>query len=152
MNHRNSSRSSFRTNTIAVPVAQTSPAIFTADSSGRSQGAILNEDTSFNSASNPAARDSIIVLFGTGGGQTDPPGVDGSLAAAPYPKLKLPISVTIGGQPAVIEYAGAAPGLVAGVIQVNARVPSGIAPGNSLPVVLKAGEFASPAQVSMAIR
>ncbi|MBI3666399.1 MAG: hypothetical protein HY236_09290 [Acidobacteria bacterium] len=139
-------------NAITVPVAAASPGLFTVDSSGRGQGAILNQDTTLNSAANPAALGSVVVLYATGGGQTDPPGVDGTLATAPYPKLKLPVTVTMGGQLATIEYAGAAPGLVAGVIQVNARVPPGITPDNSVPVVLKVGEFSSPAQVTVAIR
>jgi hypothetical protein len=54
--------------------------------------------------------------------------VDGALAAPPYPKLKLSVKVMIGGQPAEVIYSGAAPGLVAGVVQVNARVPAGIVP------------------------
>jgi uncharacterized protein (TIGR03437 family) len=34
--------------------------------------------------------------------------------------------VTIGGQPATVGYQGAAPGLVAGVMQINAQVPAGV--------------------------
>jgi uncharacterized protein (TIGR03437 family) len=40
-----------------------------------------------------------------------------------FPKPLLPFSVTIAGQPAEILYAGAAPCLVAGVMQVNVRLP-----------------------------
>jgi uncharacterized protein (TIGR03437 family) len=35
-----------------------------------------------------------------------------------------PVTVTIGGEPAPIIYAGAAPGLVAGAVQVNVKVPN----------------------------
>ena len=139
-------------NTITVPVAQSSPAIFSADSSGRGQGAILNQDSSVNSAANPADRGSIVALFCTGEGQTDPPGVDGKLASDVYPKPKLPVSVTIGGQPAEILYYGAAPTLVAGVLQINARVPATVAPGAGVPVVLAVGQVNSRLDVTVAIR
>ncbi|HYL75741.1 MAG TPA: IPT/TIG domain-containing protein [Bryobacteraceae bacterium] len=139
-------------NTIAVPVAQVSPAIFSANSSGRGQGAILNQDNSVNSAANPADQGSIIVLFCTGEGQTDPPGVDGKLANDVYPKPKLPVSVMIGGQMADILYYGAAPTLVAGVMQVNARVPNGITSGSAVPVSIGAGTVSSPSGITVAIR
>ena len=61
-----------------LAVAGSAPAIFTADASGKGQGAIQNQDTSYNSSANPAAAGSIIVLYGTGEGLTDPSGVDGS--------------------------------------------------------------------------
>ena len=52
----------------------------------------------------------MIVLYGTGEGQTDPAGQDGKIAAPPYPKPKLSVSATVGGSQAVVQYAGAAPG------------------------------------------
>ena len=45
-----------------------------ADSSGQGQAAALNQDGALNSAENPAAAGSVVVLYGTGEGQTDPPG------------------------------------------------------------------------------
>jgi uncharacterized protein (TIGR03437 family) len=53
---------------LVLPVAPAAPAIFTADGGGSGQGAILNEDLTFNSACNPAARGSIITLLATGVG------------------------------------------------------------------------------------
>jgi len=50
----------------------------------------------------------------------------------------------------VVNYAGAAPTLVAGVMQINVQVPSGIAPGNSIPVVLTIGGVRSR-QVTIAV-
>jgi uncharacterized protein (TIGR03437 family) len=60
-------------NAITVPVAAASPAIFSLDSTGRGPGAILNQDNSLNTASNPADRGALVVLFCTGEGQTNPP-------------------------------------------------------------------------------
>ena len=71
---------------LTIPVAQSTSGLFTADSSGQGQGAILNADGSLNSASNPAAKGSIVELYGTGAGQTNPAGVDGQLADDILPK------------------------------------------------------------------
>jgi uncharacterized protein (TIGR03437 family) len=140
-----------KSNMLTASVAATAPAIFSADSTGRGQGAILNQNTQLNSAANPADRGSIVVLFATGEGETDPSGIDGKLAVEPYPQPRARVSVTIGGQPAELTYAGAAPGLVAGVMQVNARVPLGIPPGPAQ-VVLKVGNQESPASILVAVR
>ena len=87
---------------------------------------------SVNSAANPAARGSVIVLYGTGEGQTNPAGVDGRIAASVYPKPVLPVKVTIGRVDATagILYVGAAPDLVAGVFQLNVTVPTGVPAGS----------------------
>ena len=61
------------------------PALFTVDNSGGGQGAILNPDGSVNSSANPAAAGDTVVLFGTGGGDTDPPGRDGLFAVSGPP-------------------------------------------------------------------
>ena len=136
----------------ALSVALAAPALFTTNSSGTGPGAILNQDLTMNTALNPAARGSIVVLYATGAGQTDPPGVDGQVAADPLPKPTLGVSVKIGGLDAEILYAGAAPGLVAGVLQVNCRVPVSVAPGSSVPVVLTAGTFPSRTGVTLAVQ
>jgi uncharacterized protein (TIGR03437 family) len=56
------------------------------------------------------------------------------------------VSVTIGGLTAQIEYAGEAPGLVSGVLQVNAVIPAGIAPGSQPSVILTVGSASSAQQ------
>ena len=137
---------------ITVPVVAAKPALFSANSSGRGPGAILNQDTSFNSASNPAAKGSVIVLFGTGEGATDPPGADGRLATSVFPKPSLPVSVTIGNTRVTqLSYAGAAPGLVAGVFQINVVIPPD-APSGDVPVTVTVGSFTSQTGLTVAIR
>ena len=91
-------------------------------------------------------------MFCTGEGQTNPAGVDGQLANTVYPKPKLPVEVTIGGQTAQVVYAGAAPTLVAGLMQINAQVPAGIAAGSAIPVIVKVGNASSPEGVTISIR
>jgi len=137
---------------VTLNVVGSLPGIFSADQSGKGQGAMFNENGSVNSASNPAGAASIVVFYATGEGQTFPAGLDGVLAQGPtYPKPILPVSVTIGGRDAEILYYGAAPTLVAGVMQVNARIPSGTPSGNA-PIVLKVGQNLSPTTVTVAVK
>jgi len=136
---------------VPIAVASSAPAIFTLGGSGTGQGAVLNQDSTVNSPGNPAQSGSIIVLFATGAGQTNPPGTDGLIATTILPKPRLLVSVQIGGVTANILYAGAAPGLISGVLQVNCRIPVEIRAGNSIPVVLSVGAAASP-PVTVAVR
>ena len=136
---------------ITVPVVAAKPALFSANSSGRGPGAILNDDNRVNSPANPALKNNIVVLYGTGEGQTNPPGVNGLLAKMVYPKPLLPVSVTIGGLPATVLYSGAAPGLVAGVIQINVQVPGAVDSGD-MPVVVKIGDAVSQSGLTVSVK
>ena len=119
------------------------PALFTADASGKGQGSIVNQDGTVNSPSNPALRGSFISVFGTGGGATNPPSLnDGLLAvAAPYGTIS-GVTATVGGATSQVLYAGVAPFLVAGVMQINLQIPTGIAVGN-VPVAVSIGGAAA---------
>jgi uncharacterized protein (TIGR03437 family) len=92
------------------------------------------------------------MFFATGAGQTDPPGADGQIAGDTLPKPLLPVTVQIGGLDAKVLYAGAAPGLVAGVLQVNCIVPSDSPSGYAVPIMLTVGNISSPAGVTLAIK
>ncbi len=126
-----------------VPVTASSPAIFTLDSSGSGQGAILNQDGTVNGLDNPAAPGSVIVIFATGSGVTDPPSIDGIVAARPLPVPVAAVRVLIDGVEAQILYAGAAPGLVAGVTQINALLPSNLSAG-TVEIQVEMGGVPSP--------
>jgi len=141
-----------RSDPIELRVADTAPGIFTVDASGRGQGAILNQDYTVNGAANPAARGSVVMIYATGEGQTDPPGQDGVVAGNILRRPLRDVSVTIGGVPARVEYAGSAPGFVSGLLQVNARVPENAPTGGAVPVILTVGGVSSPATVTMAVR
>ena len=109
------------------------PGIFTT-SDGTGPAAAVNEDGSINSASNPATRGSVVSLYATG---------EGSNISS--------VSMTIGGYPAALLYAGPAPGFP-GLMQINAQIPGGfLAPGIQ-PVVLKVGTAASQSGVTIAIQ
>ena len=135
-----------------VSVAPTAPAIFTFDSSGAGQGAILNQDSTMNSPANPASKGSVVALFGTGAGQTDPGGSDGQIAGAVLPKPLLQVYASIGGVAAEVQYAGAAPGLIAGVIQVNILIPAEAPSGEAVPITLTIGQRESGTGVTLAIK
>ena len=137
---------------VAESVAAAVPAVFTLDSTGTGPGAILNQDLSVNSPSNPAAKGFVVAVFATGAGLTNPPGVDGQITGIVLPTPLLPVSVQIGGLGAKVLYAGAAPGLIAGVIQVNALIPSGAPSGPAVPIVLAVGQSNSQPGVTVAIR
>jgi uncharacterized protein (TIGR03437 family) len=135
---------------IQAPVSATAPGLFMRNASGA--GAILNQDGSLNTPATPAAVGSTIVLFGTGEGQTSPPGVDGLLATAVFPKPNAAVSVTIGGVDAKVEYSGAAPLEVAGVFQINVDVPGAVTPGDAVPVIVKIGNSVSQKNLTVSVR
>ena len=138
---------------VEFPVGGTAPGLFTMDFSGKGRGAILNEDgVTVNSPSAPAHPGSIVVLWGTGEGITDPPGVDGRPAVDVLPKPVAQVSVQIGGLPAAVEYAGAAPGTMPGLFQINARISPDVPAGDSVPVSVKVGNLTSQAGVTVAVR
>lgn len=145
-------RRGVKSNNLDLPVAETAPGIFTADTSGRGPGAILNEDLTLNSPLNAARTGSIVVIYATGEGQTIPGGTDGKIAGSILPTPVASVSVRIGGKPADVLYAGAAPTLVAGVLQVNARIPDDVTAGPAVPVVLTIGNNDSQPDVTLAVQ
>jgi uncharacterized protein (TIGR03437 family) len=138
---------------MSLPVAATTPGIFTLDASGAGPGAVLNAaDESVNSAANPVAPGDWVSIFATGAGATTPAGVDGLLANGPSYPPNANVTVTIGGLPCQLNYEGAAPGLVSGVVQINAQVPAAVTPGPGVPVGVSIGGIAAQSGVTLAVR
>src|SRR5262249_43349562 len=127
------------------------PAIFTLDSTGLGPGAILNQDYSINSNALPAPRGSVVSIYCTGGGATNPAIADGAVVSTPLPQLTLPVSVTINGVDAPVQYAGGVPGSVAGLTQINAQIPQSLTPGNGIPIVIKIGGVSSSNGVTISV-
>ena len=144
-------RSGFRSAPITLRVEQSSPALFVLDGSGVGQGAILNQDFSVNGGANPARRGEIVVLYATGEGPTTPGGVDGLVAGQPLPRPAAEIRVSIDGINSEVLYAGGAPGLVAGVMQINVRIPATARSGAAMPVSFTAAGRRSRSGVTLAI-
>jgi uncharacterized protein (TIGR03437 family) len=138
---------------VSVPVAPTSPALFTTDGK---QAVAANGNSCCNSPSSKAAAGGVLVLYATGEGEPAPIPIDGSVSnyatLADYPRPKLPVSVIVGGKPATIQYAGAAPGLVAGVMQLNIQLAPDTPSGDAVPIILQVGNATSPASVTVAVQ
>jgi uncharacterized protein (TIGR03437 family) len=137
------------TNCLALPVDPAAPAVFMAD---QRYAAALNQDGTYNSASNPAAPGSIVTVYATGLGAITPSQPDGSRIGLPLPVNNLTFGVqatyTIGipfgtqvDQPFEVEYAGPAPTLVGGVSQINFRVAAYPSYGA---IYLRMGSTSSP--------
>lgn len=128
---------------VYIFVAPSAPGLFTADSSGAGPAAILNVDSrsgavSLNTPQNPASPGGIVTAYVTGAGQTNPPSSDGAIATSAGSQA-LPVDAGLdffafsgptclpanGCTPVQVLYAGPAPGIVAGVTQVNMRLPDG---------------------------
>ena len=135
-----------------VPLSGAAPAIFTIGSTGVGQGAVLNQDSSVNGPANPAVRGSVIQIFATGEGQTSPTGGTGTVTGSSGGAPVLHVTVTVGGIEAPLEFAGAAPFAVAGLLQVNAVVPPGAPSGSAVPIMLSVGGVPSPSGVTIAVQ
>jgi len=99
----------------------------------------VNQDGTYNSASNPASGGQGISFYVTGAGQTSPALTDGQfvLDATHLPTANT--VVTIGGQTATVLYAGSAPDSVSGQFQIAVQIPGGIAASSTVPVTLSIG-------------
>jgi uncharacterized protein (TIGR03437 family) len=131
---------------FAVTVAPSAPSLFTANGTGAGGAAAINvAGGTLNDAAHPVRIGDYLSLYATGEGQTTPAGIDGLLATAVLPQPNLPVGVTVGGIPATVQYRGGAPGAVAGLTQVNVRIPPGVTPGGYVPVVLTVGNASTVA-------
>jgi uncharacterized protein (TIGR03437 family) len=133
------------------------PGLFAQNASGSGPGAILNQDNSLNGPSHPAAKGSIVQVFMTGEGQTSPQGVTGAITSVTLPPPQVTpapsqaIQVLIGGQPALYTYAGEAPGMVAGVMQLNVQIPGNV-PSGPLSIQVSIGGNVSQSGVMVAVQ
>jgi len=136
---------------VVVPVMPAAPGIYTLAGTGTGQGAVLNQEGSVNSPTNPAVKGSVISIYATGGGQTNPASATGKVVSSPLPSLAGTTSATIGGQPAQVTYAGGSPGLLSSIVQVNAIVPASSASGN-VSLAINVGGVASQAGVTVWVK
>jgi uncharacterized protein (TIGR03437 family) len=130
---------------LEVDVAPAAPGVFRADQTG--QGAIINyngKSGTYNSADNPAPKGSTVSIYVTGEGMTVPASVDGMIhpSVLPLPEPMLPVRVLVGGIEAEWSYAGSAPASVAGLMQINVKIPDGVGVG-PVPVLVMIGDHPS---------
>jgi uncharacterized protein (TIGR03437 family) len=141
-----------RGNTLSIPVsvdvAPANPAVFAYPLPGdpAQQGAIVNALTFVVADPKaPVTAGGIIAIFCTGLGAVDESVPDGAAApVSPLANTVVKPNVTIGGQAAMVSFSGLSPGF-AGLYQIDAVVPSGVAPGHAVPVVVSIGGQSSPA-------
>jgi uncharacterized protein (TIGR03437 family) len=126
---------------VNVTLAEQEPGIFTLNSSGTGQGAILGPNNLVADSKNPVKVGDVIQIYCTGLGAVSNPPPPGTPAPA-QPPLSMTLvtpTVTIGGKQATnVSFSGLAPGLV-GLYQVNAEVPQGVQAGSAVNVILTSG-------------
>jgi uncharacterized protein (TIGR03437 family) len=135
--------------TVPVIVAGTSPGIFTQDGAPSGLALVYNSDYTLNSKENPAAEDSAVTVYWTGGGQTDPNGVDGRIEFGPLSRPRAEVKFAIGGQSAAVLYSGGVPYGWSGLLMSEVKVPVGLVTSDPpvpllAPIVLTAGSASSP--------
>ena len=135
-----------------MPVTTTAPAIFTVGSTGIGQAAVLNQDNTVNGPTNRAAHGTVVQIYVTGGGALAPAAVTGSVTpSGGAGRTRLPVKVQLLGD-AAVTYAGPAPGLASGVLQVNAVIPNTSFGTTQAPVTVEADGVRSQAGVTVWVR
>jgi uncharacterized protein (TIGR03437 family) len=124
----------------------TSPGLFTVGPSGSGAVAALNQDNSVHTPTNPIAPTEVLQLFGTGAGKVPGAPPEGTLTPSEIiPTPSLP-RVSIGGRFVPddhVLFSGMAPGLLAGVWQVNVRIPQDAPLGSSIQIIVYLNDVSS---------
>lgn len=120
-------------NTVTVPVAPTSPGIYSLDQSGSGAGAVEHANGSVVNASNPANPGETVVIYLTGMGAVTPPVPDGTASTGSPLNKTVPPIVYIADQQANVIFSGLAPGFP-GLYQINVTIPMTISGGGNYPV------------------
>jgi uncharacterized protein (TIGR03437 family) len=146
-------------NAISVPVPiavfTASPSILSANGTGSGQGHVYvigpgGVEAQAN-ANAPATAGNPVVIYCAGLGAVTPAVSAGSVVPySPLSNANAPVTVTFGNQTVTAGFAGLTPGL-AGLYQVNVNVPSGVTPGNQVPVTISVGGKSSSSAIYMAI-
>jgi uncharacterized protein (TIGR03437 family) len=128
-----------------VNLATFAPAIFSTNSQGTGQGAILDTFYQLVDSANPgAAGRTYIQIYCTGLGPVtnQPPSGFPAPSSLQLAETTTTPTVIIGNIPAYVSFSGLAPGYV-GLYQVNALVPVGTPGGPAVPVVISIGDATS---------
>jgi uncharacterized protein (TIGR03437 family) len=145
--------------TATVSISSLGPAVFSTNSTGRGQGAILlapggeiaaARGSISGRATRPALRGEYISIYCIGlGPVSNTPRTGAPAASNPLSEALTQPIVSIGSVSATVTFWGLAPGFV-GLYQVNAQIPDGVLPGDAVSVVLSIGGTTSNT-VSIAI-
>ncbi len=131
-----------KSNAITIQIANSAPGVFAVSSGGYGPGVIQNFISGASQPNNslviPASPGQVLIIWGTGlGPVTFPDNV-----APTVVNIATPVTVTIGGQPAAVAYAGRTP-CCSGIDQVNVTVPANAPFGCWVPVSINAGGVVS---------
>lgn len=130
--------------TATAPVTDAEPEFFTSGSAGVNGLGPLNEDGSTNTIDNASVEGGILTFFVTGEGLLNPATPDGQVTvsgAAPTPVES--VSVTMNGTAATVTNVAEAVGLPAGILTLQATLPSAITTTSACSVVITVGSHAS---------
>jgi uncharacterized protein (TIGR03437 family) len=128
-----------------VAIVAATPALFTTGEGENRLAAAENEDGSRHGAGNPAEPGSVIRLYATGLGAMTSNLATGEYCGQTPQAVTNPVTVTVGGEETEVEFAGCVPGVIAGVYQIQVRLPQEIAPGLH-EVGVKVGSAEAPAE------
>jgi uncharacterized protein (TIGR03437 family) len=135
--------------TVTLPVAKASPGIFTYNGSGKGLGIVVNQDGSLNTAANPAAKGSVVVIYLTGRGvvpyaiQTGKP--------APLPPIDSGgFTCQIAGADAPVAFGGWTYSAV-GLAQANVTIPAST-PSGEQSLVINIGGATSQSGVTLFVK
>jgi len=134
-----------------VSVVDSAPGLFTLNYSGSGPVVALNFG-SINSAQNPVAPGSSIILFATGEGVTSPASVDGAIQTNTTVHAPAqPISVQIGGTQAQVLFSSSVAGNMAGIVQIGVVVPASLPSLPAAPVSLTIGGVTTSQLTTLAV-
>ena len=135
---------------MTFEVSDSAPAIFR----GATAGALTGLPTIYRAANdqlvtgtNPVRVNDVLIVYVTGLGRTSPTVPDGE--SAPSDSLAMANAVptvTLGGVPLGVEYAGLTPGTI-GVGQLNLRLPANVPQGLQVPMTIKADSYETTVNV-----
>ncbi|MBI1354720.1 MAG: hypothetical protein GC160_10260 [Acidobacteria bacterium] len=127
-------------NAVTVPVANSSPGIFSVQQTGYGPGIITHADFSLVTEQNPASPGEVVIVFLTGMGPLSPSFPDGE--AGPSNPLSFTtdetLQVQFDGEAGDVLFSGAAPGFV-GLYQLNVRIPTTTFAGPAVAVAILTG-------------
>ena len=131
---------------VALRVTELQPGVYTVNESGSGPGIVTEALTGqLNTASTPAHASDFLVVYCTGLGPVQGPGGqpgpgDGAVTpASPLFRTNATVTATIGGVNAPVSFSGLTPTFAA-LYQVNIQVPTGVAQGTAVPLVLMASD------------
>jgi uncharacterized protein (TIGR03437 family) len=128
---------SVNSNTVTVPVAVTSPGVYTLDQSGSGGGAILHADYSSVNDAKPAIGGETVLIYLTGLGTVTPPVDDGTAGNSnTLYGADADVVVYVGGEQATVLFKGLAPGYP-GLYQLNVTLPQFLKASGPLPLAIQ---------------